>query len=255
MTLAASDASVVHDRLLALVGEIEPSLAAALEIDADFVAAYVDLVQVPGRSWRLDAKTRALIMLAVTSAVTSLDREGVRTAALQARQAGASQEEALEAVHLAAVLGIHSYVIGVPPLAEVAADHGRTLVDESPLDEERQQIKSAFESQRGYWSAMNETLLRTDPSWFSAYTRYSSHPWLHGTLSPKVRELIYIAIDLSCTHLFDTGVKPHIENALRYGASVEEIVEVLATIAPLGFASVRLAAPVIRDVYQAAEEG
>nr|WP_241731729.1 carboxymuconolactone decarboxylase family protein [Microbacterium ginsengiterrae] len=96
---------------------------------------------------------------------------------------------------------------------------------------------------------MNETLLRADPDWFSAYTDYSSHPWVRGVLSPKVRELIYIAIDLSCTHLFDVGVRPHIENAIRYGATIEELVEVLAVIAPLGFASVRAAAPIIKDVF------
>lgn len=247
----AVDPAALRRRLEELVGALDDSLEVALDIDADFVAAYVDLAQVPGRTWLLDDKTRALIMLATTSAVTTLDREGIRTAAVQAHRAGASREEAMESVHLAAVLGIHSYVTGIPPLVEVARAHGRTLVDEEPLEGDRARIREEFTSQRGYWSTMNETLLRADPEWFSAYTRYSSHPWLHGALSPKVRELIYIAIDLSCTHLFDTGVRPHIENALRYGATIEEILEVLAVIAPLGFASVRVAAPIVREIFAA----
>lgn len=244
-----ADQAAVRLRLEALAGALDDSLEAALDIDADFVAAYLDLVEVPGRTWLLDDKTRALIMLATTSAVTTLDRDGMRTAATQAHRAGATMEEAMEAVHLVSVLGIHSYVTGIPPLAEVAEAHGRPLVDDAPLGGERARIREDFTKQRGYWSPMNETLLRADPQWFSAYTRYSSHPWLHGSLSPKVRELIYIAIDLSCTHLFDTGVRPHIENALRYGATVEEILEVLAVIAPLGFASVRAAAPIVREIF------
>jgi alkylhydroperoxidase/carboxymuconolactone decarboxylase family protein YurZ len=244
-----TDPTELRTRLEALAGTLDESFEAALAIDADFVAAYVDLVEVPERTWRLDAKTRALIMVATTSAVTTLDREGLRTAVGQAKRAGASQEEVLEAVHLCAVLGIHSYVIGVSPLAEVAEGHGQKLVDDGELDEDRAKVRDDFTTQRGYWSPMNETLLRTDAAWFQAYTAYSSHPWLHGVLSPKVRELIYIAIDLACTHLFDAGVKPHIENALRYGATVEEIVEVLAVIAPLGFASVRVAAPMVREIF------
>lgn len=246
-----TDETDVRARLEALIGALDESFEAALAMDADFVDAYLDLVEVPARRWRLDEKTRALIMVSVTSAVTSLDRDGLRTAVVQAKRAGATKEEVLEAVHLCAVLGIHSYVTGVPPLAEVVAEHGHVLVDEAPLDDERARVREDFTKQRGYWSAMNETLLRTDAAWFSAYTRYSSDPWLHGVLSPKVRELIYIAIDLSCTHLFDAGVKPHIENALRYGATAEEILEVLAVIAPLGFASVRVAAPVVRAVFDA----
>ncbi len=246
----ATQADAVKPRLEAMAGTLDESLRAALEIDTDFVAAYLDLVQVPGRTWRLDDKTRALIMLAVTSAVTTLDSAGIRTAAEQAHRAGATRDEAMEAVHLVAVLGIHSYVTGIPPLADVAeAQLGQKLVDEEPLTGERARIREAFTSQRGYWSPMNETLLRADPEWFRAYTNYSSHPWVHGVLSPKVRELIYIAIDLSCTHLFDTGVRPHIENALRYGATVEELIEVLAVIAPLGFASVRAAAPIVREIF------
>ena len=240
----------VRRRLEATVGSVDESLRAALEIDTDFVSAYLDLVHVPGREWILDDKTRALILLATTSAVTTLDAAGIRTAAEQAHRAGASREEAMEAVHLAAVLGIHSFVIGVPIFAEVVEEQtGQDLIDDAPLSGERARIQEAFLSQRGYWSPMNETLLRAYPEWFAAYTNYSSHPWVHGVLTPKVRELIYIAIDLSCTHLFDTGLRPHVENALRYGATVEEIGEVLAVIAPIGFASVRAAAPIVREIF------
>ena len=35
--------------------------------------------------------------------------------------------------------------------------------------------------------------------------RLSSHPWEHGSLEPKVRELIYTAFDASATHMFEPG--------------------------------------------------
>lgn len=244
----------VEDRLKSLVGGLDESWRAALEVDSEFLATYVDMVQVPGKHTYLDDKTRALVMLAVTSAVTTLDTAGIRTAATQAVRAGVTRKEALEAVHLASVLGIHTYVIAVPAVDEVVRAHGGRLIPDTPLTERQLQIRENFRSSRGYWSEMNETLLRVDPEWFTAYTAYSSHPWIHGTLSAKVRELIYIAIDLSTTHLFDTGVRPHVDNALRYGATVEEIIEVLALTASIGIASVRVAAPIIRDVFAAAAD-
>lgn len=242
-------ADLLRDRLQALVGVIDASWEDALAIDRDFVGAYLDLAEVPECKSHLDAKTRALIALAVSASVTTLDPHGIATAAAQAARAGATREEALEAVHLVSVLGIHTFVIGVPVLAEVAERHGLTVTSWEPLTTEQERIRERFREQRGYWSEMNETLLRTDPEFFEAYTGYSSHPWVHGSLSPKVRELIYIAIDLAPSHLFTSGIGPHIENALRYGATVPEILEAMEVTAQAGIASVRAAAPIIRQVF------
>lgn len=232
-----------------LVGKLDPQWQAALEIDHEFVGAYLDLAQVPERKSRLDPISRALISLAVSASVTTLDPAGIRTAAVQAQRAGATREQALEAIHLVSVLGVHSLVTGFPELAKVLQKSGQELVDDQPLTADQQEVKASFETKRGYWSGMNEMLLRVDQDMFAAYTDYSSHPWVHGELSPKLRELIYIAIDLSPTHLFTAGVGPHIENAFRYGATTEEIVETLEVTALVGISSLRTAAPIIQDVF------
>lgn len=239
----------VADRLEALVGTLDASWRAALAIDADFLTAYVDLAEVPVRQGRLTAAERALIALGVTAAVTTLDHAGMRTALEQAKAAGVARDEALEAVHLVSVLGVHSLVTGYPEIARVAERHGEKLVPDGALSTDQERIKQAFTAQRGYWSPLNEMLVRVDPAMFEAYTAYSSHPWVHGSLSPKLRELIYVAIDLSPTHLFTAGVGPHIENALRYGATVGELVETLEVTALSGIASLRAAAPLILEVY------
>ncbi|MFF0815013.1 carboxymuconolactone decarboxylase family protein [Rhodococcus sp. NPDC003318] len=241
--------NTIRDRLIRIAGELDESWESTLAIDDDFVGAYVDLAEVPENKAHLDPKSRALIALAVSASVTTLDPAGVRTAATAAARAGATREEALEAVHLVSVLGVHCMVTGIPELSAVAAAHGTQVVSDAPLDAEQERIRDEFRARRGYWSAMNETLLRVDATWFEAYTRYSSHPWVNGSLTPKLRELIYIAIDLSPTHLFTAGVRPHIENALRYGATVDEIVETLEVTALVGIASLRSAAPTIAEVF------
>lgn len=239
----------VAERLQDLVGELDESWRAAVGIDADFVDAYIRLAQVPAQRGHLDDTERALIALAVSAAVTTLDPAGVHTAVVQAKRAGASRDECLEAIHLVSVLGVHSLVTGFPEVEQVASSRGEELVPTADLSEDQRRIKQDFTRDRGYWSPMNEMLLRVDASMFEAYTAYSSHPWRKGSLSPKLRELIYVAIDLSPTHLFTAGVGPHIENAFRYGATVGDLVTTLEVVALSGIASLRAAAPVIREVY------
>jgi alkylhydroperoxidase/carboxymuconolactone decarboxylase family protein YurZ len=62
----------------------------------------------------------------------------------------------------------------------------------------------------------------------------SFEPWKSGVLEPKVREFLYIAIDCSITHMYEHGLRIHIRNALKYGASRDEIIEVFELAATLG---------------------
>ena len=69
------------------------------------------------------------------------------------------------------------------------------------------------------------------------YLDFSSIPWKTGLLEPKIKELIYIAIDIATTHFFLSGTRIHIRNAIRHGAIKEEIIagaaiDVLATEPP-----------------------
>ena len=46
-------------------------------------------------------------------------------------------------------------------------------------------------------------------------------------LSPKLAELLSIAVDASITHMYAPGTRRHIQSALKLGATMEEIMEVL----------------------------
>ncbi|MEC8109578.1 MAG: carboxymuconolactone decarboxylase family protein, partial [Pseudomonadota bacterium] len=84
-------------------------------------------------------------------------------------------------------------------------------------------LKQEFIEKRGYWNEFWEGLLTLDPEFFTAYLKFSSIPWSPGVLEPKVKEFIYIAIDAATTHLYEPGLRIHIENAFKYGATKEEI--------------------------------
>ncbi len=69
-------------------------------------------------------------------------------------------------------------------------------------------VEGRFQARRGYWNPFWDGLLQLDPSFFEAYLEFSSVPWDHGTLAPKIREMLYIAIDAATTHLYEPGPPP-----------------------------------------------
>jgi alkylhydroperoxidase/carboxymuconolactone decarboxylase family protein YurZ len=69
-----------------------------------------------------------------------------------------------------------------------------------------------------------------------------------------VKELVYCAFDAAATHLYVPGLKLHMRNAVRYGATQEEIMEVLEIASVIGIHAATSAAPVLLEEAAAAEE-
>lgn len=228
-------------------GTWDDSWQAVLELDPEFLAAYSGFAGVAKRQQHLDAKTQAFIGLAVDAATTHLHAPGIRRHVEAALAAGATRQEVMEVLECTATLGIHAMNLGVPVLVEVLAERG-IRTEPAPLDAEQERIKADFTRQRGYWNPTWDEMLELDPLLFEAYTAFSSHPWLHGTLSPKMREFIYIAFDTSSTHLYRVGLKLHIENALGYGATPQEILEVMEIASVIGMHTVTTGAPILREL-------
>ena len=120
-----------------------------------------------------------------------------------------------------------------------------------PLTDRQEQIKAEFTAKRGYWNEFWDGFLRLDPEFFATYTAMSAHSWEHGTLEPKVKEFIYCAFDASATHMFTPGLRQHIANALRYGATAEELMEVFELASGIGVESFALALPALREAMDA----
>ena len=124
------------------------------------------------------------------------------------------------------------------------------------LSERQKQLKEKFIKERGYWSeGIWGQVLSLDPDFFEAYLNFSAVPWKKGVLPPKIKELIYIAIDASTTHLYEPGLRQHISNALKYGATKEEIMEVLELTSVLGIHTCTMGVPILVEELKKVEEG
>lgn len=225
-----------------------------LRLDPAFMRAYLDLSAVPWKKNHLDAKTKTLVYLGIDAAATHLYTPGIRQHIRKALELGATPAEIMEVLELTATLGIHAMNIGVPILTEVLTEKG--LRDgPAPLDDYRQRLKAEFTETRGYWHPFWDEMLELDPEMFEAYVAFSSVPWHNGTLSPKVKEFIYISFDCAATHLYVKGLKLHIENAIDHGATAEEILEVMELASVLGMHAVSTGAPILAEEMTAREQG
>jgi alkylhydroperoxidase/carboxymuconolactone decarboxylase family protein YurZ len=72
-------------------------------------------------------------------------------------------------------------------------------------------------------------------------------------LTPKFKELVYFAIDASTTHLHEPGMRLHARNALAFGASVSDLVEVAQLAATIGGQSFALGLPILNEVLSTRE--
>ena len=222
------------------------ALQALREADSEFFARFTELAEVPRRSTVLDPKVKELVCLAVDAAATHMYAPGIREHARRAIDLGATREELLEVLQLTSTLGIHATTVGVPVLVEALGER-----EIAPLDERRQALKADFEAKRGYWHDFWNGLLELDPDFFEAYVGFSAHPWEHGVLEPKVKELIYTAFDASATHMYVPGLRQHIENALAYGATPAEVMEVFELASTIGIHGYLAALPIVLEELEA----
>jgi alkylhydroperoxidase/carboxymuconolactone decarboxylase family protein YurZ len=243
----------LRDRYVAACGRWDDSLDGLLQLDPDFFEAYVGLAAAPWQggpagAGRLEPKVKQFVLLAVDAAATHLHEPGVRLHIRRALEHGATEAELLEVLQLTSTMGIHSVTVGVPVLLQCTGrDGGGT-----PRTARQEELKRTFEEQRGYWNPFWDGVLDLDPEFFAAYLRFSSHPWRHGVLEPKVKELIYTAFDASATHMYVPGLTQHIENALGYGATAGEVMEVLELASAIGVHTFAVAAPILAEELERA---
>ena len=221
-----------------------------LRLDPGFFEAYLQFSGVPWAKGTLEPKVKELIYIAVDASTTHLYEPGLRQHIRNALGYGATREEIMEVYELVSVLGIHACTLGVPVLLDELETAG--LEGAPPLTVSQEALKRDFIERRGYWNTFWDGLLALDSDFFEAYLRFSVVPWEKGTLEPKLKELIYIAVDAATTHLYEPGLRQHIRNALGYGATREEIMEVYELVSVLGIHACTLGVPVLLEELEPA---
>lgn len=104
---------------------------------------------------------------------------------------------------------------------------------------------------QGAFNPAWEAIAELDADWLETFIAMGAKPKLSGALDAKTWELIAIAVDASCTHLYAPGVRRHIRGALDAGATPEQVMAVLEAVAVLGIHSCALGFPILAEELKA----
>ncbi len=122
-------------------------------------------------------------------------------------------------------------------------------------EQTKEELKARFDTELGP-SAFHSgwaSLLSLDPTFFSASVSLASVPRKKSHLSHKDQALISLAVDSAATHLYTPGIRAHVTTALREGATIHEILEVIELSSTLGIHACNIGVPLLVEVLR--EEG
>jgi alkylhydroperoxidase/carboxymuconolactone decarboxylase family protein YurZ len=192
----------------------------------------------------LPRKTVELISVALNAACTNLNQDGTRRHIRAALEAGATRDEILMVLKMAALLSIHSCSLGAPIILEEAKAAGvqpapRTTKEATPASDKMRET--------GQWNQAWDPFYELDPVFTDQYIAAGMVAYTGSVLSPKEAELLSIALDASFTHMYAPGTRRHIARAIKLGATVEEVMEVLKLCVVQGVQAVNLGVPILAE--------
>jgi alkylhydroperoxidase/carboxymuconolactone decarboxylase family protein YurZ len=203
----------------------------------------------PWTSGVLPRKLVELIGILVNAACTNLNADGTRRHIRAALEAGATREEIVWVLKAAALAAIHSCSLGAPILLEEAKAAGakpaqRGGGDPTPFCDKMRAM--------GQWNSAWDPVFELDPVWTDQYFASAVFVYQGGVFSSKDVELLSIAFDASYTHMYAPGTRRHIKGALKAGATMEEIMEVLKLCVAQGVQACNLGIPILAEELQRA---
>ncbi|TDN63313.1 carboxymuconolactone decarboxylase family protein [Paraburkholderia sp. BL10I2N1] len=236
----------IKDEFIRVRNTWAPQWKSILRMDCEFLNAYLKLSAVPLTHNYLENKVKEFIYIAVNASSTHLFAPGIQIHIKAAIEFGATRDELMEVLELTSTVGIHASNVGVPILLEVLEEEGLTN-GATLLDDRQEALKRRFIEEQGYWDASWSALLTLDPDMFEAYFEFSAIPWRTGKLDAKTKDLVLCALDAAATHLYKPGIKTHMRNAIRHGATAHEIMEVLEIVSVIGIHGALIGTPLLED--------
>ena len=204
----------------------------------------------PWVSGVLSRKMVELTRVALSAAWTNLNPEGTRRHIRAALEAGATREQVLLVLKMAAVMSMDACSLVIPILEEEAS--------QSELDQVEVRRKKSLKEAGGttnidkmksndMWSTVWDPFVDLAPVWTDRFAGLVTGIYESTVLSAKEMQLLSIAFDTSYTHMYAPATRRHIRKALSAGASVDEIMAVLELCVLQGFDACSLGVPILAE--------
>jgi alkylhydroperoxidase/carboxymuconolactone decarboxylase family protein YurZ len=224
-------------------GPWDAALNTLREWDPQWAETCVKMSTNPWTNGVLSRKFVELVGVAPNAACTSLNPDGTRRHIRAALEAGATREEILFVLKAGSLMAIHSCSLGAPILLEEAKAAGaKPLPPPSAATPACDAMRAV-----GQWNTAWDPFFELDPVWTDEFFVAAIPIYKSGVMPPKEVELLSIACDASFTHMYAPGTRRHIKAALKLGATVEEIMEVLKLCVVQGVQACNLGVPILAE--------
>lgn len=232
-------------------GQFSADLDPLLDWHPKWIEKFSTLMRRTYDNKALDPKLAALVRLNLDVSATHLYAPGVRRHIREAMRLGATRAEILEVVQVAAVIGIHSSALAAPLLkAELKK---AAIPDNSAKHHPEPGSTPRIDAARaaGQFNPLWELLYQWEPEWLEAFEDVGLGLWSESVLPALWIELLCIGGDAAVTHMFAPGTQRHIENALKLGATREQILAVLQIAGLIGIESCELGVSILKEELRA----
>jgi alkylhydroperoxidase/carboxymuconolactone decarboxylase family protein YurZ len=240
-TKLKEDSRAVTDRP---AGPWDSALDTLLECDPKWAELCFKMSTNPWTHSVLPRKFIELVSVSLNAACTNLNPDGTRHHIRAALEAGATREEILFVLKWGFALSIHCCSQAAPIVLEEAKAANvqlapRANTEPTPACDAMRKI--------GQWNTAWGPFFELDPVFTDEYMAMGGGIYKSGIMSPKEVELLRIALDASVTHMYAPGTRRHIKNALKVGATMEEIMEVLKLCVVQGVQTFNLGLPILAE--------
>lgn len=240
---AEAHRAALRKRIIQGRGYVAPFHDAMLEFDPGWIERYLDFVDAPIQSGGIAPKLVHLIYLAIDAAPSHLYPRGIGIHIARAREYGATEDDLVETIELAASLGLITTSVGMPILAEELAAAG--VAPPNVPSQGDDALHKDFEAWFGKAPDWTSTAARYAPVSSAALLELVRHPWA-GKMQPKERALIALACHVSPAVADKSGIRHHIREAMAAGATAEELAEVIVLASGIAVHAVSVGAPILK---------
>jgi alkylhydroperoxidase/carboxymuconolactone decarboxylase family protein YurZ len=224
-------------------GPWDEALALLQLWDPNWARACARMTENPWKGGVLPRRFVELVGVALNAACTNLNPDGTRRHIRAALAAGATRGEILTVLKMSSVMSIHSCSLGAPILLEEAE-----VAKVSPAKRKASSTPACDKMKAaGQWNAAWDPFFELDPIWTEEFTATGAAIYGNSLFTDKEVELLSIAFDASYTHMYAPGTRRHIKGALKAGATVEEIMEVLKLCVVQGVQACNLGVPILAE--------
>jgi alkylhydroperoxidase/carboxymuconolactone decarboxylase family protein YurZ len=233
--------------------QADPRNAALMELskwDPAWAETCMMLTTAPWTNGILPRKTVELVRVALDAASATFSPDSTRQHIRAALEAGATRDEILLVLKMASVMSIGVASVVVPFLLEEATESDL----DAAAEERAKKLREAggtptidWMKKDRRWNVALDPFYELAPVWIDQFMSMAAGVYSGGVLPIKDIELLGIALEASYTHMDASGMRRHLRNALRAGATVEEIMAVLKLCMVQGVEACNLRIPILAE--------